>query len=282
MCTVSVIRRSGGSRGVGAGIRLVVNRDEQRSRAEALPPRWFACGGDGPERAFRAIAPIDPNGGGTWVAANDRGLVLCVLNLNGPGLIQGSESRGGVIPKLIGAADTRAAMAAWSELDLTRIGPFRLLMIDGAGEGSGGGVIETRWEGPGGRGAVTVEQHTLPGCWVSSGLGDALVRGPRLGLFRRMVMDAGCSEQDIESRQDAFHAHTWPDRPHLSVRMTRSDARTVSVTTVEVERAVPPAVHMRYQVVPSESEPAVGSFARGHDRKLFGITAEGAEAANDD
>jgi hypothetical protein len=34
--------------------------------------------------------------------------------------------------------------------------------------------------------------------------------------------------------QDAFHRHRWPDQAHLSVCMSRSDARTVSYTTVEI------------------------------------------------
>jgi hypothetical protein len=34
--------------------------------------------------------------------------------------------------------------------------------------------------------------------------------------------------------QDAFHAHRWEGRGAESVDMAREDARTVSVTTVEV------------------------------------------------
>jgi hypothetical protein len=39
--------------------------------------------------------------------------------------------------------------------------------------------------------------------------------------------------------QDAFHHHQWPGRGELSVLMSRADARTVSITTVEIgERRV--------------------------------------------
>jgi hypothetical protein len=35
--------------------------------------------------------------------------------------------------------------------------------------------------------------------------------------------------------QDAFHRHAWPDQLHLSVCMSRADARTVSRTCVELD-----------------------------------------------
>jgi len=70
---------------------------------------------------------------------------------------------------------------------------------------------------------------SAPGVWVSSGLGDDRV-GPRLGLFERVV---GNSALDPEA-QDAFHRHRWGDRPEISVLMERAEARTVSITTVEV------------------------------------------------
>ncbi len=36
-------------------------------------------------------------------------------------------------------------------------------------------------------------------------------------------------------RQDALHRHRWPDRAHLSICMSRPEARTVSITCVEID-----------------------------------------------
>ena len=50
-----------------------MNRDEKRIRVAALPPEVFAYGNR------RAIYPREPNGG-TWLAANDAGLCLALVN----------------------------------------------------------------------------------------------------------------------------------------------------------------------------------------------------------
>jgi len=89
-------------------------------------------------------------------------------------------------------------------------------------------------------------------CLVSSGLGDTLVR-PRLELFDQEVLNPGVTP----ARQDAYHAHRWPDRPEISVAMERAAARTVSRTIVEV---VPARVTMRY--IPIGGEPAELTLTR--------------------
>ena len=58
MCTVTLMRYDG-------GVRLACNRDERRDRPAALPPTSYACGKQ------RAIFPVDPVGGGTWIGVND-------------------------------------------------------------------------------------------------------------------------------------------------------------------------------------------------------------------
>jgi hypothetical protein len=66
---------------------------------------------------------------------------------------------------------------------------------------------------------------------TSSGLGDALVAEPRRRLFVRMLRAA---EGRPCAAQDAFHRRQWPGREGVSVLMSRADARTVSITTLEV------------------------------------------------
>jgi hypothetical protein len=79
----------------------------------------------------------------------------------------------------------------------------------------------------------------LPFLATSSSLGDELVGPPRRELFDRLITFGGSSR----GSQDAFHDHTWPERPYLSVRMSRADARTVSTTTIELSRN---AITMQY------------------------------------
>ena len=43
------------------------------------------------------------------------------------------------------------------------------------------------------------------------------------------------SATDWAVAQDAYHRHRWPDRPYLSVCMSRPEAKTVSYTVTEVQ-----------------------------------------------
>jgi hypothetical protein len=195
-------------------------------------------------------------GAGTWIAANTGGLLLCLLNLNpSPPLMlpppQVLRSRGLVIPSLIAAADAADAMGALQELDLDAFAPFRLVAVDA--RGSGVRMIEARWD----REELALAQPVRPpACFVSSGLGDALVL-PRLDLFQAQV---GAAHPHDAAAQDRFHQHAWPDRPEISVLMHRDDARTVSVTTVQVLGG---AVTMDYAPVPAEraARAAAAAFA---------------------
>jgi hypothetical protein len=58
---------------------------------------------------------------------------------------------------------------------------------------------------------------------------------------------------DWPAAQDAFHRMVWPDRRPASVWMTRPEARTVSLTVVELnaERA-----RMRYYARDHDDSPA--------------------------
>jgi hypothetical protein len=239
MCTVTIIplgRPPNDGGNMPRTFRLACNRDESRVRPEALPPRVRRCG----ER--RAVMPTDPAGGGTWVAVNDAGLALALLNVNaGPSADRAApppRSRGLIIPPLAGCASAAEAAGAAAELDPADYGPFRLVLVDGRD------WAEVEWDGVTFAACRRAWDGT-PLLFTSSGLGDALVDPPRRALF-----DETCRPAPSPAVQDAFHRHRWPDRPHLSVSMSRTDARTVSYTVVEVG---PARSVIRYQPVPPDS-----------------------------
>lgn len=250
MCTVTIIELPEG------GFRVVESRDESPLRPRATPPRWVNnVAGDA-----RAIWPIDGLAGGTWIAAGEHGLVLTVLNVNLADPPRPSEdrrlSRGGVIPRLIGTPDARAASAALAKLELDRFDPFRLVATDAH---DGLRIIENRWDG---ETLSTVELGAGPACFASSGLGDEHVE-PRLPLFEEMVVRPGASPE----LQDDYHAHRWPDRPEISVMMDRPGACTVSVTTVEVRPSEgrsgrPFSIEMDYEPVDAADEAVAGAGRR--------------------
>ena len=241
MCTLSVI-----ATGTPGGFRVVHNRDELRSRAIGEAPAWRdVAGADGVAR--RAIYPVDPDAGGTWIAARDDGVVYAILNVN-PSADAGSPaaSRGRVISDLL----ARPANAVLRHPDSERMRSYR--------------VVRVRRDGD----AVVVEEHRSfgadrtdrravldgPRVWVSSGLGDEAVE-PRVRLFEAMVGGEGEGEGDpLAGAQDAYHRHVWADRPEISVLMSRGDARTTAISTVDVGFGADgsAAVEMGYEAVPDD------------------------------
>jgi uncharacterized protein with NRDE domain len=211
MCTLSVIRRQDGA------VRVVMNRDESVDRARACSPEWRDVGG-----GARAIWPTDPAGSGTWICATTRGLILVMMNSSAGERLTGRTSRGVIVTRCAGDASVREVAGRVRAMELREFNPFRMVAI-GAHDGR---CTTLAWDGQ----SVREHDPPLPVCLASSGLGDELVQ-VRVALFERMMNEVG-EGSDRAEVQDAFHAHTWPDRPHLSVMMSRPGFRTVSVTCV--------------------------------------------------
>lgn len=223
MCTVSIIRLGDDL------IRLACNRDEQLSRPLALPPRIVRINGQ------LAVMPIDPTGGGTWIAANEAGVMMALLNRNSIDVQQapaGLMSRGRIIPILIGCSSAEEAIASASKLDARAYGPFRMALIDRYDRAQ---VISDGFEVR----VMKLNPTANAVLFTSSGLGDDLVEGPRRALFDVMMRDQGMNSDT----QDRYHRHRWPEREHLSLCMRRSDAKTVSHSIIELG---PEQVDFRY------------------------------------
>lgn len=215
MCTVSVIPLPDAK-----GYRLATNRDELRTRPAALRPRSHT-----PAPEFRAIWPVDPDAGGTWVATSDEQLTLCTMNINpdprpAPPPDTMRRSRGMIIPTLINSRSARHALERLESFDLDRFQCFRLIAVDHDR------VLDAVWD----RGELLITDRPLePVCFATSGIGDHRVQA-RVALF-----DWWFAQGAVDgARQDAFHHHRWPERGEVSVNMSRAEARTVSITSVEV------------------------------------------------
>lgn len=219
MCTFTIIR-------IGqSGYRLGFNRDELRTRELGEPPVHRRVG------QRRAIMPVDPVSGGTWLGVNDAGVSFALLNVytadpRAPKVRGQRQSRGRIIPSLLGHDTAAAAARRAGKLPVAAYPPFTLLCCDPAT------AIRWRWDGL----HFECEEHPRadwPVLYTSSGMGDHLVEGPRRELFDTMLGD----EPDADAQQ-AFHAHSWPECPELSVAMSRSDAHTISFAAVTVDNGV--------------------------------------------
>ena len=221
MCTLSVVPSSDRS-----AVRLLFNRDERRLRPLAYPPAWHPAGGG------RAVWPVDAASGGTWIAASDHGLAFALLNADGPRTGPGSPSRGTLIPAVAGAASLAELETRWRAIDTTGFAPFRLV------------AASMREIAVFARGCLepSIMQVGRGDVFSSSSLGDGLVEGPRRGVLLQLLREAS----DPWQAQTRFHHHAWPDRRHLSVMMSRTEACTVSCTEIIL---APGKVTMHYRPV---------------------------------
>jgi hypothetical protein len=218
MCTVTVVR-------AGGRLRVACNRDERRDRAVAHPP-FITRAGD-----LHVLTPEDPQGRGTWIAANTAGLVFALLNVHGAAASSAAptRSRGLVIPSLADGCALQDVVRRLEGARASQFAPFRLLVADvfHVAEFLRAGDAETVE-------IVHIHRVDRPLLFTSSSLGDAIVEGPRRFLFEQMFHAIPEELGAAAARQDAFHAHRWRDRPAVSVHMSRPDACTVSTTFVEV------------------------------------------------
>jgi hypothetical protein len=235
VCTVTVVPRPW-------GFRIVCNRDERYSRPPAEPPAVRRVGGR------RTVWPLDPFSGGTWIGANDVGLVMVLLNRtprqrmpvgdrSGRPAATRQRSRGVIIPSLLGLGCIASALHRTRGLSATEFEPFTLLMV----QQSQLAVVRNTGD------RVVVRSGVLsrPLMFTSSSLGDHVVERPRRELFARLVAAAALTLRG----QAAFHRHRWQDRPEISVCMARPDAATVSRTLVDVD-TVRTAVELTHTPIP--------------------------------
>ncbi len=215
MCTVSIVPSA-------EGFRLVSNRDERRDRATALHPRVERLGGR------HAVMPIDPVGGGSWIGANDAGLVAALLNRHDAIPVRRSfESRGALVRLALECGSLVAAVDTVRTLGADRFRPFRLILAQGRHIAmvAGNGLEIADADCP------LVE----PRLFTASSLGDVFVEGPRRRLFECLIANM----DDPLDGQRLFHRHQWTGNREISVLMERGDAATVSRTSVDVsERGI--------------------------------------------
>ena len=212
MCTVSIVPLAG-------GFRLMCNRDEQHARPAALPPRHVSLDGR------KVTMPLDPKGGGSWIAVTEDGLALALLNrMPSRGLAADSHfrTRGEIVMSLARSRRLDEVAAALQRIDPAAYPAFQVVAAAGAEivtATSDGVVIE-----------IAARPVHQPVHFTSSSLGDASAQRMRVPLFEALVVHA----KDRLAGQRAFHAHRWPRCGAFSVVMCRADARTVSRSTIDV------------------------------------------------
>lgn len=221
MCTVGIVAKSDGGYVVGH------NRDESRLRSRARPPALDEVEG------VSFLAPRDPDGGGTWIAVNDHGVTVCLLNAaesDSSRLPERPASRGMVALELAGAASLDEVGLGLERLGerLRETRSFHLVAICPGAPGEAPGLARFRWDG-----FHLVSDRIEPPClFVSSLLNQEAAERERGIVWGRFLEHEPAPSRETISDWLANHE---PERGPLSACMHRAEARTVSRTMVEVE-----------------------------------------------
>jgi hypothetical protein len=255
MCTLSVLRRPMPVSDHEAGDhepalwRVGFNRDERRTRPAALPPDRHIYDGR------VTVHPIDPLGGGTWIAMSSAGLVFALLNgysdndSNSEDRQRAAKSRGLIIPALLSADTLDAAMTRLGAIDPTEFLSFRLVIV------ADDRACETVSDGGDGL-RLDCRDVREGAAWIRS---SSSVRPEAVLPHRRALFEHDVAGPRTAAAQDRFHLARYAPDSGLGVLMERDDARTVSVTLVEVF-----ATHLRmaYQPLEPDATPMTLDIAR--------------------
>ena len=216
MCTVSWLQQDG-------GFQLLCNRDEKRTRVAAVAPaaEWI----DG----VRVLAPRDEQGGGAWVAVNEYGVAVTLLN----GANTGGGERAGVFSKSRGLVLQRLATArtasevcdrAW-RMDLGAVAPYTVAALE---PGLPAALIE--WNGDAKKIVVRADQFRP---LASSSYDPAGVRTARRREFAR-VCGLAPRVEDLLAFHRSHEGEGSSNGDAYSACMHRADAETVSFSWIRV------------------------------------------------
>jgi hypothetical protein len=212
MCTVTFIAQR-------KGYCLGMNRDEKLTRVDGLSPTRKRIDGR------TVLCPSEPTGG-TWIALNDRGASLALINWYSVTrkVERNTISRGDVINTVGGADSAEFVNTRLGELPLQRINPFRLIGIFPAS----GEVVEWRWNL---ERLVRKKTRWRTQQWISSGFDESAAQRARGREFRHALDRTSAPNQSWLRKLHSSHApHVGP----FSTCMHRPDAATVSYTEITV------------------------------------------------
>lgn len=238
MCTLTLL-----STGPGR-YRLAMTRDERRTRGIARSPVLSAAGG------VRYLAPRDADAGGSWIAADELGRTLCLLNGDPPpggeepAAQRAVRSRGELLLELVGTgggAAVGAELRARLEAGRLDVRPFLLVVV----EPERADVTTWRFDGAGLRGAG----GRAPWIATSNGVdpeGVARARGEQFGRWLAAAQERGDAVPSLEAQLELHRSHVGAadDGALASFCLHRPRVASVSLTAVEVgERRVAMRYH---------------------------------------
>jgi hypothetical protein len=208
MCTVSWLHHD-------TGYQLLFNRDERNTRKVATAPEHHTRNG------VQFIAPLDGDHGGTWIATNEFGLTLALLNGLRP-VKPAPRSRGHLVMDLAASSSAAEVASRIGQVDLDSFAPFKLAALQ---PGHPAALFEWDWI------ELTASMDAEPRMPLTSSSFDPEgVRSFRQKEFQRLQAGNKLRAETLF----AFHQSHGTEPSAYSTCMHRPDASTVSFTWVDV------------------------------------------------
>lgn len=228
MCTLSWRRDAN-------GYQVYFNRDEQRSRPKARLPKQFEHLG------LKFLMPLDPVGKGSWIAVNEKGLSLYLLNHYQGQVPEGPLiSRGKLLRSLAHHTCIAKVSTVLKETALERYAPFTLVVFAHSSSHSSSltNANSSPNKGPTPRGplqqALQWDGHKLTVFNPRPMITSSSVKFDEVSQKRQARFGQQLST-NLERQHQDFHKHHDGGKNYSSVCMHRPDAKTVSFSQVWVE-----------------------------------------------
>lgn len=209
-----------------------MNRDERHDRAGELAPQIM-------DEQYGIHAPLDPVGGGTWIAYNNAGYWACIVNGYSENVITPDtdyKSRGHIIPEILANQDPLSYAENFQPKNYLS---FRLIV------GSQDDVNVYSWNGQDYCSTGFDGTHNTDEAFFisSSSWEQAKVIGIRKKIFAEWAKN-NTTPDDIPE----YHFSSSPDQESAPF-MYRSYSRTKSITTMNIQNA---DITMSHRLIPLE------------------------------
>jgi uncharacterized protein with NRDE domain len=219
MCTVTYIPISVHNKGISrVDFLLTSNRDESTKRSPAMLPEIFHINNK------KVAVPFDPVGKGSWIALEENGRTICLLNGGFvPHLPQPPyrHSRGLVVTKYFNYRNVNDFVELF---DFSQLEPFTLVVVE-ANE-----LYELRWDGTQHHLSKLNQQEAY--IWSSVTLYSPDTRLRREWLFAKWLSE---NQKDLVGNPNlVLDFHNFKDGNEEGIAINRDNRlRTVSITAIK-------------------------------------------------
>lgn len=210
MCTISIIKNHASDE-----VIITFNRDEQRTRLESkyLNKNLSYC------------YPVDLETKGTWIGANAKGLTFALLNrYQDKSKIDAKISRGLIIPKLLECNNTIDVIKNISNLKLSQLNPFDLIMVN----------LNEIWKFSFDGAVLKKSSHNLDEhfFWSSSSVDTKNIINYRKSIFKEFVSNShNLNKDDIFNN---LHKKITDNNPSSAIFMSRDITHTKSIVQIVI------------------------------------------------